>query len=159
VTAANVGFLTNKGVYPYDYVSSIDKFSESQLPPKSEFQTKITNTYKMFGKHLIVRQLLSRPLSQVRCILADVFENFHKTCLKRYKLEGDIGEYPIPQYCTKKWQIPKYCVPNRLNTDTAYFNYIYNWFRILMVASLEPRRLIISGIYAQRCPCFSLIFW
>ena len=44
--------------------------------------------------------------------------------------------YPIPQYRTKKWQIPKYRVANRLNTDTAYFNYIYNRFRILMVASI-----------------------
>ena len=50
--------------------------------------------------------------------------------------EGDIGGYPIPQYRTKKWQIPKYRVANRLNTDTAYFNYIYNRFRILMVASI-----------------------
>ena len=36
--------------------------------------------------------------------------------------EGDIGGYPIPQYRTKKWQIPKYRFANRLNTDTAYFN-------------------------------------
>ena len=54
---------------------------------------------------------------------------------QRYQ-EGDIGGYPIPQYRTKKWQIPKYRVANRLNTDTAYFNYIYNRFRILMVASI-----------------------
>jgi len=50
--------------------------------------------------------------------------------------EGDIGGYPIRQYHKKKWQIPKYCVENRPNTDTAYFNHIYNWFRILMVASI-----------------------
>ena len=50
--------------------------------------------------------------------------------------EGDIGGYPIPQYRKKKLQIPKYRVENRLNTDTAYFNHIYNRFRILMVASI-----------------------
>ena len=50
--------------------------------------------------------------------------------------EGDIGGYPIPQYRKKKKQIPKYRVENRLNTDTAYFNHIYNRFRILMVASI-----------------------
>ena len=46
MTAANVGFLTKKGDYPYDYVSSIDKFSErvqSQLPPKSEFYSKLND--------------------------------------------------------------------------------------------------------------------
>ena len=62
--------------------------------------------------------------------------------------EGDIGGYPIPQYREKKWQIPKYRVENRLNTDTAYFNHIYNSFRILMVASIYLASLIISGIYA-----------
>ena len=34
--------------------------------------------------------------------------------------EGDIGGYPIPQYCEKNWQIPKYRVENRRNTDTAF---------------------------------------
>ena len=50
--------------------------------------------------------------------------------------EGDIGGYPIPQYRKEKWQIPKYRVENRLNTDTVYFNHIYNRLRILMVASI-----------------------
>ena len=39
----------------------------------------------------------------------------YKDCIN----EGDIGGYPIPQYRRKKWQIPKYRVENRLNTDTA----------------------------------------
>ena len=29
--------LRQKGVYPYDYVSSISKFKETKLPPKEEF--------------------------------------------------------------------------------------------------------------------------
>ena len=33
--------------------------------------------------------------------------------------EGDFGGYPIPQYRKKYWQIPKYCVKNRPNTDTT----------------------------------------
>ena len=51
--------------------------------------------------------------------------------------EGDIGEYPIPQYRKKKCQIPKYRVENRLNTDTAYFNHNCNLFRTVMVASIQ----------------------
>ena len=42
----------------------------------------------------------------------------------------------IPQYRKKKWQIPKYLEENRPNTDTAYFNHVYNRFRMLMVASI-----------------------
>ena len=33
----NVDLRTRKGVYPYDYVSSLEKLSEAQLPPKEEF--------------------------------------------------------------------------------------------------------------------------
>ena len=68
-------------------------------------------------------------------ILMQLHESYHKT-LQRSIMEGDIGGYPIPQYRKKKWQIPKYRVENRLNTDTAYFNHIHNRFRILMGASI-----------------------
>ena len=44
------------------------------------------------------------------------------------------------------WGVPNTVIPleknteipleNRLNTDTAYFNHIYNRFRVLMVASI-----------------------
>ena len=34
--------------------------------------------------------------------------------------EEDIVWYPIPQYRKKNWQIPKYRVKNRRNTDTAF---------------------------------------
>ena len=39
----NVDLLTRKGVYPYDYVSSIEKLSETQLPPKEEFYSKLND--------------------------------------------------------------------------------------------------------------------
>ena len=38
-----VNLLTRKGVYPYDYVSSLDKLSETQLPPKEEFYSKLND--------------------------------------------------------------------------------------------------------------------
>ena len=42
----NVDLLTRKGVYPYDYVSSIEKLSETQLPPKEEFYSKLNDEDK-----------------------------------------------------------------------------------------------------------------
>ena len=67
------------------------------------------------------------------------FFQFLKLCLQKLPkllslVEGDIVGYPIPQYRKKKWQIPKYRVENHLNTDTAYFNHIYNRFRIRLRA-------------------------
>ena len=40
---SNTSLLTRKGVYPYDYVSSLDKLSETQLPPKEEFYSKLND--------------------------------------------------------------------------------------------------------------------
>ena len=39
----NTELLTRKGVYPYDYVSSLEKLSETQLPPKEEFYSKLND--------------------------------------------------------------------------------------------------------------------
>ena len=39
----NTSLLTRKGVYPYDYVSSLDKLSETCLPPKEEFYSKLND--------------------------------------------------------------------------------------------------------------------
>ena len=60
-----VELLTRKGVYPYDYVSSVERFSETQLPPKSEFYSRlndadinlmlITNMHSMYGIHFNAR--------------------------------------------------------------------------------------------------------
>ena len=39
----NLDLLTRKGVYPYDYISSIEKLTEKQLPPKKEFYSKLND--------------------------------------------------------------------------------------------------------------------
>lgn len=45
------------------------------------------------------------------------------------------GEYPVPQYSKKIWQILKYHVKIRRNTDIA-FRSLYNRSRLLKVASM-----------------------
>ena len=35
------GLLTRKGVYPYEYVNSWDRFEETQLPPISAFHSNL----------------------------------------------------------------------------------------------------------------------
>ena len=95
----NVDLLTRKGVYPYDYVSSLDKLSETQLPPKEEFYSqlydedisdddyqhaiKVWNTFEC----KTIRDYHNLYLKSDVLLLADVFENFRKTCLKHYKLD------------------------------------------------------------------------
>ena len=35
--------MTRKGIYPYDYMNGIEKFSEEKLPPKEEFFSKLND--------------------------------------------------------------------------------------------------------------------
>ena len=40
----DLDLLTDKGVYPYDYFTSFDKFRERELPPKENFYSNLTES-------------------------------------------------------------------------------------------------------------------
>ena len=95
----NVNLLTRKGVYPYDYVSSIEKLSETQLPQKEKFYSKLNdeditdddyqhaiNVWNTF-KCKTIRDYHDLYLKSDVLLLSDVFENFRKTGLKHYNLD------------------------------------------------------------------------
>ena len=47
--------LLRKGVYPYDYMDSFDKFDEEELPPKDEFYSKLKDE-EITDEDLQIRQ-------------------------------------------------------------------------------------------------------
>ena len=95
----NVDLLTRKGVYPYDYVSSLNKLAETHLPSKEKFYSQLNDEdisdddyqhairlWNTFGCKTI-RDYHNLYLKSDVLLLSDVFENFRKTCLKHYKLD------------------------------------------------------------------------
>ena len=91
--------MTKKGVYPYDYMDSFDRFNETQLPNKENFYSllndeHITNEQYEHAKS-VWNQFKLKTMGEYHdlylksdiLLLADVFENFRKTCLQYYKLD------------------------------------------------------------------------
>ena len=96
---ANFELLTQKGVYPYDYMNCLEKFSETQLPIKEDFYSKLNDcniTDKEY-KHAqdIWEKFKIRNLGEYHdlylktdvLLLADVFEEFRNICLENYNLD------------------------------------------------------------------------
>ena len=91
--------MSQKGVYPYDYMDSFEKFDQTELPTKDQFYSvlndqQITNdeydharkVWKTFNIKTMGENHDLYLKSDV-LLLADVFENFRKTCLQYYKLD------------------------------------------------------------------------
>ena len=99
VIKENTSLLTRKGCYPYDYVSSIDILQETKLPSKDLFYSKFydENISDEDYEHAIqvwdtfncktLKDYHDLYIKSDVLLLADVFENFRKTCLKHYKLD------------------------------------------------------------------------
>ena len=90
--------MIRKGVYPYDYMDSFDKFNEP-LPPKEEFYSILNNKHISDEDYKHAQDVWNTfscknmgdyhnyYLASDVLLLADVFENFRKTCLEYYKLD------------------------------------------------------------------------
>ena len=91
--------MKKKGVYPYDYMSSFNKFNDTQLPPKASFHSQLNDedisdkdythaqkVWESFGINTM-GECHDLCLKSDILLLADVFENFRKTCMQYYKLD------------------------------------------------------------------------
>ena len=88
-----------KGVYPYEYMSGLDKLSETKLPPKSVFWSKLSDGNVTEEGYQYAQKVWSetnckslRDYTEVYLktdvlILTDVFEMFRSMCLEHYKLD------------------------------------------------------------------------
>ena len=90
--------MRKKGIYPYDYMDSFDKFNNTKLPSKDEFYSILNNEHinhedykhaKNVWKTFDIKSMgeyHNLYLTSDILLLSDVFENFRKTCMLYYKL-------------------------------------------------------------------------
>ena len=92
-------FLLRKGVYPYEYLGSWERFDETPLPDKKDFYSElylgeITNEDYTHAQK-ISEELKLKNLGDYHdlyiqsdaLLLADVHESFRKKCIETYKLD------------------------------------------------------------------------
>lgn len=92
-------FTFIKSVSPYDYMDSFDKFSDTQLPTKVDFSGTLNNEHISDEDYIHAQNVWETfelnnmgeyhnlYLKSDILLLADVFEDFRKTCLQYYKLD------------------------------------------------------------------------
>ena len=98
-TNEQFNLMKQKGIYPYDYMDSFKKFNETQLPNKKDFFSILSNehiTHEQYNHAQNVWNTFNLKtmgdyhdlyLKSDTLLLADIFENFRKTCLQYYKLD------------------------------------------------------------------------
>ena len=112
--------LLRKGVYPYEYMDSWERFNETSLPSKEDFYSTLNmedisdidyrhaiNVFKGF-KLANFRGYHDLYVQSDTLLLTDVFHNFRDMCIKEYELDP-AHFLSLPglawQYCLKKTNI------------------------------------------------------
>ena len=91
--------LLRKGVYPYEYMESWEKFNETSLPPKKSFHSELNlediSDKDYFHAQKVWKGFEIRNLGEYHdlyvqtdtSLLADVSEKFRDTCIEIYGLD------------------------------------------------------------------------
>ena len=92
--------LLRKGVYPYEYMDSWERFDETSLPDKEAFYSELNleditdKDYEHAQKVWKVFEIKNLSEYHDLCVqsdtllLADVFENFRDKCIEIYELDA-----------------------------------------------------------------------
>ena len=91
--------LSKKGVYPYDFMDSFEKFNNRELPTKDQFYSILNDEHIMDDEYIHTKEVWDtfyiKTMGEYHdlylvsdvLLLIDVFENFRKTCMQYYKLD------------------------------------------------------------------------
>ncbi|KMQ83424.1 hypothetical protein RF55_20086 [Lasius niger] len=91
--------MLRKGVFPYEYMDSFQKFNETVLPPISDFYSSLTDTNITEDEYQhaqdVWKQLKCKTLGDYQNIyvttdvvlLADIFQNFRRLSIEFYNID------------------------------------------------------------------------
>ena len=91
--------LLRKGVYPYEYMDSWERFDETSLPDKKAFYSElyledITNEDYIHSQKIFEELQLKNlgdyhnlHVQRDTLLLADIFENFRNKCIEIHELD------------------------------------------------------------------------
>ena len=91
--------MSQKGVYPYDFMDSFGKFNQKELPNKDQFYSILNDQHITDDEHDHAKKVwdtfMIKTMGEYHdlylvsnvLLLTDVFENFRKTCMQYYKLD------------------------------------------------------------------------
>ena len=94
-----LNLMSQKGVYPYDFMDSFETFNQMELPTKDQFYSILNNQHIkddeydhakkvwMTFKIKTMGEYHDLYVGSDLLLLTDVFENFRKTCMQYYKLD------------------------------------------------------------------------
>ena len=97
-TKDKLDLIKRKGVYPYEYMDSIERFKETALPPKESFYSSLNDEHINDEDYEHAKKVLDafemKTLEDYHelynktdvLLLADVFENFRGICISNYGL-------------------------------------------------------------------------
>ena len=94
-----LNLMSQKDIYPYDFMDSFEKFNQTELPNKDQFYSILNDQHitddeydhanKVWNTFMIKTMDEYHDLYLVSdvLLLTDVFENFRKTYMQYYKLD------------------------------------------------------------------------
>ncbi|CAH1643155.1 unnamed protein product [Spodoptera littoralis] len=137
--------IRRKGVYPYEYIDSWQKYNETQLPPKHCFYNSIQKEHITDSEYEHAQTIWScfniNSLGDytdlyLKCdvlLLCDIFENFRNICLQHYNLD--------PAY---------YISSPGLSWDAML---LYTGIQLELIHDLEMYNMIEKGIRGGLAQC------
>jgi hypothetical protein len=109
--------LLKKGVYPYEYIDSYNRFNETELPSKDKFYSKLADSHITDDEYEHAQKLWNtfqiKNLGEYHdlylktdvLLLSDILINFQKKSLLNYNLDPLNGFLTLPHYA---WNVMLY---------------------------------------------------